>query len=154
MRAFEDITLNWDGTDHTIPANRVLGAIARIEEVITAHELQTYAQAGTLPMARLAQAFGAVLRYAGAKVTDEDVYVGMFTNTAKVPAVHAACDTLLVMMVPPGAIDEAEQEEAGEGGDETPGKLMPKAKGAGTAKKTAKARSRNSTRRRSGKTAG
>ncbi len=156
MRAFEDITLDWNGKAHVIPANRVLGAIARIEDVITMHELQTYAQSGTLPMAKLAQAFGAALRYAGARVTDDDVYAGMFADASEVTTVHAACDTLLAMMVPPGVIDEAEADEAGEDGNEAPGKSTGKSstKGTGTAKKTAKARSRNSTRRRSGKTAG
>lgn len=100
MSIFQAVSVSWQGQTFTVPANRVLGAIASVEGVITLHELQAFAQRGTAPTALIAQAFGALLRYAGANCTDEEVYAGMFTsgNTA---SVLESVMTLLRLMVPP-----------------------------------------------------
>jgi hypothetical protein len=102
MGSFEDIRLQWAGKDYTIRANRVLGAIARIEDVLTLSELQRFSMRGTAPMAKLSMAYGAVLRYAGATVTDEEVYAGMFGETGTgADAVVESISALVAMMVPP-----------------------------------------------------
>ena len=65
MGAFDDVTLNWGGRDYTIPANRMMGAIARIEDVVTLVELNAYFGRDAVPLGKISMAFGAVLRYAG-----------------------------------------------------------------------------------------
>jgi hypothetical protein len=101
MNRFEPVVLEWAGVLYTIPANKVLGAIARIEEVVTLHELIQAAQDGKIPMAKLSMAFASVLRYAGATMTtDEEVYGAIFSPGA-VDNVIAATNVLLQMMIPP-----------------------------------------------------
>lgn len=60
MGAFDAITLAWAGSEYAIPANRVMGAIARIEDVVTLEELGRYGERGTMPIAKLAMAWGFV----------------------------------------------------------------------------------------------
>lgn len=111
MGSFEDIRLEWAGADYTIRANRVLGAIARIEDVVTLNELQRFAVRGTAPMAKIAMAYGAVLRYAGATVSDDEVYAGMFgAGGTSADAVVDSVSTLVAMMVPPNAIAAKETQ--------------------------------------------
>jgi hypothetical protein len=103
MSGFEDLTLGWGGKSFVIPARKMLGAVARIEEVITLQELTAYASRGTAPMARLAQAYGSVLRYAGAAATDDEVYSGLFGDAGPDNAnlIADSINTLMVMMIPP-----------------------------------------------------
>ncbi len=102
MGSFEDIRLQWAEKDYTIKANRVLGAIARIEDVLTLNELQRFGARKAAPMAKIAMAYGAVLRYAGASVTDDEVYAGMFGAAGtSADAVVDSVSSLVAMMVPP-----------------------------------------------------
>ena len=71
MSIFEEVVLSWDGVEYKIDPERVMGAIAKVEEIITLRELSEYAQKGDAPMAKLAMAFASVLRYAGAKCIQE-----------------------------------------------------------------------------------
>lgn len=98
---FEDIKLSWKGQTVLIPARSVLGAIARIEEVITLNELSRHAQSASAPLARIAMAYGRVLRYAGVQVDDDEVYAGMFGGTESHELVAAAISSLLSMMISP-----------------------------------------------------
>lgn len=100
MGVFQDIKLEWNGEAFTVPSNRVMGAIAIIEEHVTLKELYESVGRGTAKLSKLASAYGGVLRYAGAKVQDEDVYAGMFDSKAA-ENVSAAVAGLLSMMIPP-----------------------------------------------------
>tara|TARA_R110000868_G_scaffold32425_3_gene117958 strand:- start:1261 stop:1656 length:396 start_codon:yes stop_codon:yes gene_type:complete len=111
---FDDVTFEWAGNNYTIPARRLLGAIARVEGVVTIAELmQTQVARGTVKLAVLAQAFGEVLRYAGAKVTDDEVYVGLFASPANGGAGNAqgALAALVTLMVPPSVRSAAAADE-------------------------------------------
>lgn len=113
---FEDIRLAWDGAEYVIPADRVLGAIARIEKHLTLKELhENAAGRDTLPLALISMAYGGVLRYAGAKVSDDQVYLGIFGagGVAARDAVNAAVQGLLTMMIPPSAMVTAADRAAG-----------------------------------------
>lgn len=104
MGIFQPIPIAWEGVEHVIPADRVMGAIAAIEDVVTLHELQQFAVRKTAPMGKLAMAYGAVLRYAGARVTDEEVYSGMLGSGDRAPSISIAIAGLLNMMIPPASI--------------------------------------------------
>lgn len=125
---FNDITIEWGGVTHTIPANKVLMGIARVEEIITIAEIMRYGKVGAVPLARLAQAYAVLLRYAGFEVTDDAVYL-TFVTSGKAMTVSQALVGIMILMVPP---------TQNKGGDVTPGKL-PKTRST----------SRVSTRRRS-----
>lgn len=99
---FQPIVLKWDGVAYTVPANRVLAAIATVENVLTLDELGRFTNKGTVPLARVAQAYGALMRFAGADVTDDAIYAGMFDSTDVNPVM--ACQALLAMMLPPAHI--------------------------------------------------
>lgn len=113
MAIFQDISLSWNGAEFTIPASRVLGAIAIVEEQITFPELLLAMQSGKPPLATIARAYGGVLRYAGARVSDDETYAGMF-DAARQEQVITAINALLVMMVPPDALAKAKRITGGE----------------------------------------
>lgn len=103
MAIFQPVKLGWNGKDYTIPADRVLGAIAVIEEHISFLELIA-ATRGHAPLVAISRAFAGVLRYAGGEISDDEVYAGMFRESAQKQAVDAV-NTLLVMMVPPDELN-------------------------------------------------
>jgi hypothetical protein len=108
MGIFQAVTLNWEGRDHIVPADRVMGAIGVVEDVVTFPELVCGLQFGKPNMSKLARAYAALLRYAGASVSDEDVYSGMFVPGELQQHITTAINTLMVIMTPPGAIQGAE----------------------------------------------
>ncbi len=135
MSGFDDVRLEWSGKEYIIRKDRVLGAIARIEDVVTMAELQRFWDRGTAPMAKIAMAYGAVLRYAGAKVTDDEVYVGMFgSGGTPADSVVTSVTHLIEMMVPKSAREEVEKKKP------SAGKSMPAAKNTGLSKNHTKSR--------------
>jgi hypothetical protein len=103
MGAFADIEMVWAGKTYTIQSHRVMGAIARIEDVITLPELQAYSARGTYPLAKLCTAYATVLKYAGARVTDEEIYEMAFAGEGAQEAVINGVLNLMQMMVPASA---------------------------------------------------
>jgi len=105
MSVFEPITLTYAGEDFTIPATRVMGAIARIEEHVTLTELATWgSDRAKIRVTKLAAAYGSLMRYAGADVTDDDAYGYLFADAAGLSGVVTVAQTLMVMMIPPSAL--------------------------------------------------
>lgn len=125
VAVFDDVKLKWNGKDYTIKANRVMGAIMRIESVVTLYELQQDAARGTMKLATVASAFGAVLRYAGADVDDAEVYDGLFGDAqVATETIQTALGALLTMMVPPARL-QPKTEDTPQGNEEA----RPKAAG-------------------------
>lgn len=116
MALFEKITLQWKGQEFAIAPDQVLRAIAVVEEEISLIELSRELSSGEYKLARLAKAYGRLLRAAGCKVTDEEVYVGIFPSSGGERVVRealAALQALMYLMVPPGVLTQP----AGEAGD-------------------------------------
>lgn len=112
MQGFEDVTLGWKDETYTIPANRQMGLVARIEDALSGdtgrHAINILVQREGPPYSRLAAAFGAALRYAGAKVTDEEIYLSIMEDFAKsqrdVSAkLQSVIVALLMVIAPPVA---------------------------------------------------
>jgi hypothetical protein len=142
MAVFSDIELEWGDRVFTIKAHKVMGAIARIEDVITFPELQNYAARGTAPVGKLAMAYGAVLRYAGAAVKDDEVYERAFSENPE-SGVMAAVMRIMMLMLPASA--RAKLDDAGDADvSENEGDL-------GNSPATAPASSRKPTKQRSRK---
>jgi hypothetical protein len=118
MGVFQDIELVWEGNVYTIRSHKVMGAIARIEDVITMPELQAYSNRGTYPLGKLCSAYGAVLRYAGARVTDDAIYELAFSGPGAQEAVIEGVMNLMKMMVPASARTKLENAMAA--GDDAP----------------------------------
>jgi hypothetical protein len=145
---FTDIELEWEGRLFIIKPHKVMGAIARIEEHITLAELQAYSQKGTAPLAKLCMAYGAVLRYAGAAVSDDAVYAKAFDEPEAQQVVMTAVMNLMQMMLPAQA--RARLQELMNAPDEAPDGETP----TGNPPATAKASLSKPTKRRSRKAAG
>ena len=107
MSVFNELNLTWKGADYSVPSDNILRLIAKVEDVITLNELYSYSQKGAAPLAKIATAFGIVLRYAGAKVSDDEVYKTIVTSGADSAIV--ATRTLLTMMIPPEELIEGNE---------------------------------------------
>lgn len=126
MGVFTDIDLVWNGRVYTIKSNRVMGAIAQIEDLVTLAEIAAFGARGTMPMARLCQGYAAAFKYAGAKVTGEDILQAVYAQPEKQLVVMKAVAGLLAMGMPPDkrveferamAIAEAGADTEDSGGD-------------------------------------
>ena len=96
MSIFEDITLTYGGKDYTIPSNGVMRLIAKIEDVISLHELTVQPA-----LSKLAEAYTVALVYAGCKkVKTEEVYASLFGDGGR-ENIEQSITTLITMMVPP-----------------------------------------------------
>jgi hypothetical protein len=108
----QDVTFSWKGAEYKVEAREVLPLIAKVEEIITLGELADASNTGKVPLAKLSKAFGVALRYAGAKVTDEEMYVGMFENaSAGMAAARSAIMALIGMMIPPEYLQERRESK-------------------------------------------
>jgi hypothetical protein len=95
------ITLEYSGESYTVEPDRVMRLIAIIEDIISLPELAS----GKVGLAKISMAYGAALRYAGAKVTDEAVYCTMFETDAAQKA-QGYIVSLLMMMIPPDVVKD------------------------------------------------
>ena len=112
MPVFEEVRLNWDGQDYVIPPEQVMQCIAKVEDVLTMADLVRAQERGAAPIAKVAIAYGKVLRHAGARVSDEEVYRGMFVGPEQKMRAWAAVHALLAMMMPPDAVKKILAEDA------------------------------------------
>lgn len=108
---FEPVVLTWQGSEYEIAPDRIMGAIAKIEDVITLKELGEYAMKGDAPLAKLSMAYSAVLRYAGCKVSDAEVYQAMFDSGNSV-SILGCINALLAMMIPPSKESLSKKDQA------------------------------------------
>jgi len=114
MSVFDPIDLKWDDVSYSIAPNRVLGAIARIEDILTLKEIHDgVASRGSISLSKVAMAYGAVIRYAGAKVSDDEVYQAMFSGQVEGSAIITYLQTLLVMLTPPARKNTNMGEQVG-----------------------------------------
>lgn len=123
MHGFEPVTLTWRGQNFTVPANQQLMLIAKIEDALAGENgdqaMGVLFRRQGPPHTRLAQAFGAALRYAGAKVTDDEVYLSIHTDIASQTSKQVAASmqgmlmALLAIISPPSvrAMTEKTDEE-------------------------------------------
>ena len=110
MHGFDDVTLSWKGEDFTVPANRVLMLVCKIEDALAGDDgdqaLAVLMRRQGPPHARLARAYGAALRHAGAVVTDDEIYLSLQTELSKggadgVAAMQNAIINLIAIVSPP-----------------------------------------------------
>ncbi len=111
MQGFEDVTLSWQGQSFTVPANKQMMLIAKIEDALGGENgdlpLSVLFRRQGPPHTRLAAAFGAALRHAGAKVTDEEIYLSIQTDMIskskreQTASIQACIFALLSIISPP-----------------------------------------------------
>jgi hypothetical protein len=101
---FEKITIQFKGQDFTVPANKVFGLIASIEQHITIQELHDKPK-----NTAIANAYAAAINYAGGDAKPHEVYEMLFDLQGALN-IRTAVTNLVMMMVPPAAIREAMPE--------------------------------------------
>lgn len=113
MKGFEPVTLPWGEQTYTVPANKVLGLVREIEDALEYEggpaAVYVLFRPGGVRLTRLAGALGAALRYAGASVTDDEVYLTLMEDVANMSQSAMAQNaqvlvaTLLTIIAPPVA---------------------------------------------------
>jgi hypothetical protein len=120
MAGFEPVTLSWKGEDFTVPADRVFGMIGQIEEIILSGEsvpAVLLLLSNRVSQHRLSCAFGAALRYAGASVSDEEIYLSIQDSLANddmdgAIALQRSVLAILSILSPPFAANLAADDDA------------------------------------------
>ena len=102
---FEKITIEFKGDELEVPANKVFGLIAEIEEHITLPELHSKPK-----NTAIASAYAAAIRYAGGKATTFEVYEMLFDMEGALN-IRNAINNLVMMMVPPSALQQKGEVE-------------------------------------------
>lgn len=97
MSVFKPVTLVYNAKHYLVKPNEVLPLLAQIESVISLIDLS---DANRVPFAKVSMAYGIALRYAGARVSDDEIYQSLFSDGAA-SAAAAAVGGLLAMMIPP-----------------------------------------------------
>ena len=144
---FQEVTLRWGDKDYVVPPDRVMRAIALIEDHVTINQLSEATSGGKMPLVKISAAYAVVLRYAGANVSDEDVYDGMFNGAGQMHVkMMSAIAGLMGLMIPPGKIVELSKKE--DAGAAAPGKEKPTA-GGSSSKHTRSPSARGASSRRS-----
>jgi len=106
---FEAVTLTWDGQDYTVPPERCMRLAYKVEVALVQDSRRSVFEILESPlMTTLAMAYGAALRFAGAVVTDEEVYLvvarGMTGEVDAIEMMHATLDGVIAMLLPPAAL--------------------------------------------------
>lgn len=120
MAIFEEVVLKWRDQEYKIPPRRVLECIAAVEVTgLALQDLVTDADSARVPIGRLSRALGAALRFAGAQVTDDEIYDGLFNDPATLQTqALAAVVTLQLLMIPPARMREAQERMRAKGSAE------------------------------------
>lgn len=113
MPIFEPVTVSWEGVDYVLPGGEILRTIARVEDVITMVQITRSIENRDLPLAKISQAYGILLRACGARVSDEDVYERMFKGDDLQAVALRAVVTLQSLMIPPQKLREKMAAAAG-----------------------------------------
>ena len=99
MGLFDGISFRWDGRTVAIPPDRLLGALARLEEVLPLRELA--AMGDRARHGKVSEAFAAVLCFAGADVEAETVFARTLLDGEARAQAHAAITALIQSAQPP-----------------------------------------------------
>lgn len=113
MEGFDPVTLIWKGEEFTVEPDRVMGLILIVEDALTAgtgEQALSVLTRNTGPQkGRLCKTYTAALRYAGAKVTEAEVYksliAGLANNDKKLlDQMQSATIALFAILAPPVAL--------------------------------------------------
>ena len=97
MAIFQDVTLGFNGSEYTVPHNKVMKLIAIVEDIVSLQDLTT----GKGPkLNKLAEAYSVALNYAGAKTEVEEVYASLFGD-GNGETVSGSITALIMLMLPP-----------------------------------------------------
>lgn len=118
MSLFEEVVIVWNDKEYKVPSDRVWGLCETVEDIVTFGDLDI----SNLKRYKLARAYAAALRYAGAAVSDEEVLDTFFNEKAILDAA-AAIFAIQKVLIPPSHVRRyLENVGDGENGAEEGGK--------------------------------
>jgi len=97
--ALDGVSFRWDGKTVTISPDRLLSALARLEEVVPLRELA--AMGHQARHGKVSEAFAAVLRFAGIGADAETVFARTLLDAEARAEAHAAVAGLIQSAQPP-----------------------------------------------------
>lgn len=97
MSIFQDVTLQHNDKEYVVKKENVLMLIASVEEVISIQDLAKDKPS----MARVAMGYAEALKFAGCKVTGEEIYSALFEDEGAAEVAAQAVTGLLSLMLPP-----------------------------------------------------
>lgn len=81
MTSFPEIKIAWNGVEYRVPPHQQMMLIAEVEDAIRGNRKEQAAEILLEPggpgLARLSMAYGLALRYAGAHVSNDEVYLAL-----------------------------------------------------------------------------
>lgn len=110
MQGFEPVSLVWKGQTFEVVPDRQMELIMRVEDVLRRNDVRPavsiLAQPGGPGIARLAAAYDAALRYAGAELAPGEVYLACQTELAgegeeQIGLMYQATLGLMALLSPP-----------------------------------------------------
>lgn len=113
MHGFQQVELSWRDQKFVVQPDRVLELVASIEDVLCRGGENSATMAllrpGGPPHVQLCRAYGAALRYAGAQVTDDEIYLTIQSDFANesvdaATVINNAIFNLLAVVSPPVAM--------------------------------------------------
>ena len=107
-----DLTLTWDGVQYPVPERRIFALGEEVERIVTLVDIQGWAARPQLR--RMARSYATMLRFAGARVSDDEVFRAIVSNAEDGAVVAEAMQALMVALMgdaPPAA---AEADPPGE----------------------------------------
>lgn len=116
MSGFDDVVIGWKGEEYRVPPNKCMSLLAQIEQVLCpdggAQDLMNkLSMPQTVHLTTMARTYAVALRYAGAQVTDEDVYLSLAGDVMKggsdgYMGILTLSQGLMHMFFPDWAVDE------------------------------------------------
>lgn len=113
---FQPIEIDWKGTTYRVAPDQCMELLAMIESILAPPGsgqgiLQVLGSPQTAHLTRLARAYAAALRFAGAEVSDQDVYLSLQRDVSKggmegYQAILALSGGLMAMFFPDWAEEE------------------------------------------------
>lgn len=110
-----DIKLTFRGQEYLIPDSKAFQAGAVVEEIATLYTVLRWVN-GDLPLNKLSQCFGALLRFAGAKVSDREVHRELVDVLGTGPAFAMTALQTLIAVLMDGAVLDDGSDAKSEGG--------------------------------------
>lgn len=117
-----DIKLTFRGEDYIIPDSKAFQAGAVVEEIAGLYEVLRWVNEP--PLNKLARCFGALLRFAGAKVSDRDVHRDLVDVMGQGPLQAMVAMQALIAVLMDGAPLEAPMQDAALADGSDAGKSM------------------------------
>lgn len=111
---YKTVTLEWHGTKYTIKPT--LELINEIENKFSLSRVVSRIAAGDPPISHIATMVGTMLRYAGAQVSDDEVYAELLAGE-DAEAVGEMATALMTAAFPSAAVQEGKEK-----GNGSPGK--------------------------------